>query len=103
MSLSRVFCALTLVVCAALPAAAQTAPVPPAGKLQVTVADPSGAVIPGATVTIAGQDDATRAAAVEPGLTTAAGLAEFLGLRPGRYTITAAFDAFETEIGRAHV
>lgn len=66
------------------------------GKLLVTVADPSGAVIPNATVTVTGQDDATRAVTLTPATTSMAGVATLDSLVPGRYTIQASFDAFET-------
>jgi hypothetical protein len=93
---------MRLVLCliaafAAGPAAAQTQPAPARGKLQVTVADPSGAMIPGAKVTVVGQDDAARAAMdIAPVLTTQLGAAEVEGLAPGRYTIQAEFPGFET-------
>ena len=73
-------------------ASAQT---PPArGKLQVTVADPSGAVIPGAKVTILSQEPANKAP--DPLQTSQQGVAEVDGLAPGRYTIQAEFPGFET-------
>lgn len=67
-------------------------------KLAVTVADPSGAVIPGASVTVIAQDAPAGAGApvIAPLLTTPAGLATFEGIAAGRYTITAAFAGFET-------
>jgi hypothetical protein len=75
------------------PAAAQDPA--PAGALRVTIADPSGAVIPSASVTIreAGQLDSSpllRSAA-----TSDTGVAVFAGLPPGRYTIRAEFAGFE--------
>ena len=72
--------------------AAQT---PARGKLIVTVSDPSGAVIPEATVTIVGLDDATKAAAIPPAKTAASGSVTFEGLYPGRYSITAEFPGFD--------
>ena len=66
------------------------------GKLLVTVADPSGAVIPNAAVTVTGQDDATRKVTLTPAMTLPSGIATFENLAPGRYTVQAAFDAFET-------
>ncbi|MBI3264823.1 MAG: TonB-dependent receptor [Acidobacteria bacterium] len=65
------------------------------GRLLVTVADPSGAVIPGATVTILGQDDATKAATVAPAQTSDKGIATFERLALGRYNIQAEFPGFE--------
>jgi hypothetical protein len=64
-------------------------------RLVVTVVDPSGGVIPGATVTAAGQDDTTRAAAVRPATTTVNGVATIDALLPGRYSIEAEFGGFE--------
>jgi hypothetical protein len=67
----------------------------PRGNLVVTVVDPSTAVIPEATVTVAGLDDATKAATVAPAKTTPKGTATFEGLVPGRYSISAEFPGFE--------
>ena len=64
-------------------------------RLIVTVVDPSGGVIPGATVTAAGLDDANRAAAVRPATTTVNGVATIDALLPGRYSIEAEFGGFE--------
>lgn len=67
-----------------------------AARLIVTVVDPSGAVIPGATVTITGLDDLTKTAPIAPAKTTDKGIAAIDGLRQGRYAIQAAFPGFET-------
>ena len=72
----------------------QKAPGPPPGKLIVTVADPSGAVIPQATVTVVAEDGKPGAAAPTI-VTTTAGIATIEGLAPGRYTVTAEFPGFE--------
>jgi hypothetical protein len=69
---------------------------PGAGTLRVTVVDPSGAVIIGATVTVAGAETATSAASLTPVQTSDMGVATVSGLVPGRYTIQAAFPGFET-------
>ena len=66
-----------------------------AGRLIVTVVDPSGAVIPGATITIAGVDDVTKAEPLAPAKTTDKGIATIDGLRQGRYAIQAEFPGFE--------
>jgi hypothetical protein len=95
-------CGYVLMFClAAVPAAAQTPPAPARGKLHVTVADPSGAVIPGAKVTIVSQEPANPANAAnnvpaDPVQTSQQGIAEVDGLAPGRYTIQAEFPGFET-------
>src|SRR5205085_12023853 len=57
---------------------------PPAtGTLRVTVVDPSSAVVPGATVTVAGTEDATKGATIAPVRTAGAGVAIIPNLRPG--------------------
>lgn len=65
------------------------------GRLLVTVADPSGAIVADAAVTITGMDAATRGAIVPPAKTTDKGVAAFDGLALGRYSITAEFSGFE--------
>jgi len=98
---------LALGVCLLWPGSAgvlaQTAPPrPPAptGKLIVTVADASGAVIANATVTVTVTgSEAPGLGSKDPALqsasTTAAGVATIDGLVPGRYTVTAEFAGFE--------
>jgi hypothetical protein len=83
-----------LVLGAALPAAAQT----PAqtGKLLVTVAGQTGAILPSATVTVVGQENATRLAPVAPMAASDLGLAAFDSLALGRYTVQVEFPGFET-------
>src|SRR5437588_10362184 len=71
---------------------------PNLATLRVTVVDPSGAVVVGATVTVTGADDATKAASVAPVRTSEAGVAVVTGLVPGRYTIEAAFPGFENRV-----
>jgi len=65
------------------------------GRLLVTVADPSGAIIPNAKVSVVGLDDATRTLVVAPVQTSAQGVAAISGLVPGRYSIVAEFSGFE--------
>jgi carboxypeptidase family protein len=74
------------------PAFAQTART---ARLVVTVADPSGAIIPNAPVTIVGLEDVTKAVTVPAVKTTAAGTATLEGLAPGRYSIQAEFPGFQ--------
>src|SRR5260221_431385 len=64
-------------------------------RVIVTVVDPSGAVIPDATVTMVGVDDATKGAVIAPVKTTDKGIATLENLAPGRYAIQAAFPGFE--------
>jgi hypothetical protein len=65
------------------------------GKLVVTVSDQTGAVIPGATVSVAGLDDAIKGTAISPAKTVANGSATFEGLVPGHYSISAEFEGFD--------
>jgi hypothetical protein len=65
------------------------------GRLSVTVIDQSNAILPGATVTISGLEDSTRASTLSPVQTAANGVATMSGLLPGRYTIQAEFQGFE--------
>ena len=85
---------LAMLVAMALPstAAAQTAQ---DGRLIVTVLDSSGAVIPGASVTISALDDGARAATFAPVTTSDKGIASVDGLLPGRYRIRAEFPGFD--------
>src|SRR5688572_2855290 len=85
---------LALVAIGATPAIAGQAPRP--GTLQVTVVDPSGAVIEKATVTVEGAEAATKAQTPAPVQTNPQGVASLAGLPPGRYTVKAEFPGFET-------
>jgi len=87
---------LFLTALAASAFAQATAP----GTLHVTVVDPSGAVIVGATVTVTGVEPGTSASAIEPATSVDNGIATLSGLTPGRYTITAEFPGFETRVLR---
>lgn len=66
-------------------------------RLVVTVTDTTGAVLPNATVTIAGLEASTRAR-VAPAQANDSGVATLAGLAPGRYSIEASFPAFDTTI-----
>lgn len=68
------------------------------GRLIVTVLDASGAVVPGATVTVNGLDDGVRAAAFPPVTSSDKGVATVDHLLPGRYRIVAEFPGFETGV-----
>ena len=65
------------------------------GRLLVTVVDQTRAVIPGATVTVTGLEDATRAVTLPPALTSPEGIATINGVRAGRYIIQAEFTGFD--------
>src|SRR5438270_6237938 len=54
------------------------------GDVTGTVSDPSGAVVPGATVTLKNADNGSSQTAT----TNNAGVYRFALLKPGRYTIT---------------
>ena len=64
--------------------------------LRVTVVDPSGGVIVGATVTVTGLEAATRSVQIAPVQTSDAGIAVVTGLAPGRYAVAAEFPGFQT-------
>ncbi len=68
---------------------------PREARLIITVVDPSGAVIPNATVRVIGLDDATKKAAIAPLQTSANGVATLERLAPGRYSIQGEFPGFE--------
>jgi hypothetical protein len=89
------FVCLIVTMALAAPAAAAAQAARP-GTLQVTVVDQSGAVIANATVTVAGAEDATKAQAPAPVQTNAQGVANLVGLPPGRYTVRAEFPGFDT-------
>ncbi|MCC7009401.1 MAG: TonB-dependent receptor [Acidobacteria bacterium] len=91
MSLVRIF---VLLLCLSPAFAGAQAPAP-RGRLTLTVADPTGGVIPGASVTLAGLDEATKAARIAPVTTTDRGTAVFENLAPGRYAARAEFPGFE--------
>jgi hypothetical protein len=86
--------AAAVAVLMAAPASAQTTPAQTA-RLLLTVVDPTGGVIPGATVTIAGLEASTKAATIAPVKSTEAGLATLDKLAPGRYLIRAEFPGFQ--------
>ena len=89
---ARMLAGILVWACCASPLFAQAPPRD--GKLLVTVVDQTRAVIPAATVTVSGLEDATKAVTPEPAKTTDQGIAT-ITLRPGRYLITAEFPGFE--------
>jgi hypothetical protein len=90
-TLRHVFAAIVIIAAVAVPALAQSGN----ATLRVTVVDPSGAVIVGATVTVTGVEPATRSVQVAPVQTAASGVATIAGLPPGRYAIDAVFPGFQ--------
>jgi hypothetical protein len=85
---------LTILVIALMPLSA-TAQTAQRGRLTITVADPSGAVIPEVTVTLIGLETSTKAASIPPAKTTDKGAASFDDLIVGRYSVRAEFPGFE--------
>lgn len=74
---------MAMVAMTAVPAAAQVF----TGRIDVTVVDSTGAVLPGVTVELTGAQAAT-------GVTDARGEARFLNLAPGRYSVVAKLSGF---------
>lgn len=68
---------------------------PREGRLTITVVDPSGAVIPAATVAVVGLDEATKRATIAPVKTSEKGIATIEHLVPGRYSATGEFPGFD--------
>ena len=66
------------------------------GTLLVTVVDETRAVLPGANVTLAGTEAATKTAAARTAATNQQGQATFPNLPPGRYSVAAEFPGFQT-------
>ncbi len=62
-------------------------------RLLVTVVDATGAILPGATVTVVPQD--VQGAAAVAASANDAGVATIAGLNPGRYTVRAEFSGFD--------
>ncbi|HMF59554.1 MAG TPA: TonB-dependent receptor [Vicinamibacterales bacterium] len=92
--MKRLLIAFAILFCT-LPGAPALAQTSRSANLVVTAADPSGAVIPNATVRVVGLEDATKAVVVPVLTTTDKGTATFQGLAPGRYEIHAEFPGFD--------
>ena len=73
------------------PLLAQTA----RARIILTVVDPSGAVVPDASVTVVSLDPGASATSIPPVKTTDKGVATIDNLAPGRYSVTASFPGFE--------
>jgi hypothetical protein len=87
----RTLWAVLIALLFAVPATAQNAR---DGRLIITVADQTSAVVPGATVTLTLQD-VPNAPAITPATTSTQGVATFQALAQGRYTVRAEFEGFE--------
>ena len=70
------------------------------GKAIVTVVDPSGGYIPGATVTLVGLENATKATVLAPVKTDEKGVATFTNLVLGRYSIQGEYSGFQLGLVR---
>ena len=91
------FAAMAIVVLiAAAPPRSFAQGAAPGGTLVVTVVDSTGAVLPGATVTVTGIEAANKPAAIEPVKAAEQGIATITRLAPGRYSVKAEFAGFET-------
>jgi hypothetical protein len=64
----------------------------------VTVKDPSGAVIPAATVQLTRLDDSAGSVSVAPVMSDQQGVAHAAGLAPGRYRLEVTFPGFEPHL-----
>ncbi len=64
-------------------------------RLIVTVVDQTGAVIPNATVSVIGLEEATKKATIAPAKSTDKGIATFEHLAPGRYSLQGEFPGFQ--------
>ena len=78
-----------------LPAVAAAQTPAARGRLTITVSDPSGAIVPGATVTLVALEGAGKGVDIAPLKTAANGSATFEALVAGRYSITAEFAGFD--------
>ena len=85
--------ALAAIAAGAVPARAQARQT---GTLRIVVKDPSGAVIPNATVIVKGTDAANRDLVVPAVASDGQGIATAVDVAIGRYTVTASFPGFES-------
>ncbi len=83
---------IAAIILAPTQSAAQT---PQRGKLTITVADQTGAVIPNVTVTLDALEAAAKATPLPPVKTTDKGAATFDDLAVGRYSARAEFPGFK--------
>src|SRR5687768_13716937 len=90
----RLFIRLICLLAVLFPALA-SAQTPRDARVQVTVVDPSGLIVPEATVTLVGLEPSTQAITPAPARTTDKGIAIIERVAPGRYSISAEFPGFE--------
>jgi hypothetical protein len=84
-----------LFLSAILVPALASAQAPRDARVQVTVVDPSGLIVPEATVTLVGLEPSTQAVTPAPARTTEKGIAIIERVTPGRYSISAEFPGFD--------
>lgn len=94
--LKRLVLALTILAAVTAPAYAQTAARD--AKLILTVTDQTAGVLPGATVTLTGLDDATKTAAPTVTRTADRGVATIENLAAGRYAVRIDMDGFDSTL-----
>ncbi len=87
-SMARAFLFLSILILCTIAAYAQ----PGRGGISGLVADPTGAIIPGATISAQSTTTGVKVSTVS----TAAGLYSFVSLAPGTYDVTAGAKGFET-------
>ena len=93
--LIRSTCALALICAFLLPSTALAQQPARQARVQITVVDPSNAIVQDATVTITGIESSTQAAAIQPIKTNDKGVATVESLTPGRYSIRGEFPGFD--------
>ena len=84
-----------LFLSAILVPALASAQAPRDARVQVTVVDPSGLIVPETTVTLVGLEPSTQAVTPAPARTTEKGVAIIERVTPGRYSISAEFPGFD--------
>ena len=89
---ARLIAASLLAVIATVPTSAQT---PRDARVQVTVVDPSGLIVPGATVTLVRLESATQAVTIPPTKSNEKGIAVLERVTPGRYSVRGEFPGFD--------
>jgi hypothetical protein len=83
-----------MVICAALVAfAAPSSAQVYTGRIDVTVTDTTGAILPNVTVSLSGPQNVTQ-------VTDAKGEVHFVGLAPGTYTVSAKLEGFSEYVNR---
>ena len=88
-AIARLMVCAAMLACGALPSMAQVS----TGRIDATVADSTGAVLPGVTVDIRGPQN-------QSSVTDAMGEVHFLNLAPGTYTVTAKLSGFSDYLNK---